>query len=759
MIRLVERTTGNIQPRTTSVLAMGLVGFLAVAAPGGDAPATGPAQQALLIGCTEYPNSPAIPELYGPGNDIPAWLARLTDPKGLAFPADGVTVLLGWPADPARRPTRANIAAAFESLAARSGPDDRVFILFSGHGAQIPIPAGQDPFDPNNFEPDGLDEIFLPADTVEGEEGPLNAIKDDEIGLWLDKIRGKGAHVLIVFDCCHSGTMARGDDLERPRLVRAQALGVKDERLADAARRAGAARKQAEAAGRDVEAEERERARARAGRDPGPGSLVAIYAAQPFETAPELPMPEGAPRTKDHYFGLLSYTLLQALEQRRGPISYQDFARMLASRYRANRGNRAPTPFCEGDLDRELLGLRRWPARADLVLDRDRGKLRVGGGELLGITPGSVLAVRRPAGSGLDEDEVLGHVRVASATATSAIVRPTAFAGRPAPPEETLPDLGRCEPVSRDFGDMRVKLFADGSPAVAAALGALAPQVRDLIDTGLEEDKAAWVLRTFAADRAAEEFGLRGLVGDHVLLLQGRGRKLANEARTPPDGGPDAPRKVFASYPAGNPSALASSLERDLPKVFKWQNVWRVAGGVAAQDGGETHGLRFEVALLEDEDDRTGGKLLRDPVLRDGQNMEFRLKNEGVEDLWVTLLYLDANLGIEQYWTGSLRQGAALKPFRTAMNVKDNSTGVEGMIVMALPLSVQRVEPDFRFLEQQPLRVPEARGRGADPSPATPFGRLMAAAALDGGTREMERRVPSTPAILSQSWILLNKKP
>ena len=78
---------------------------------------------------------------------------------------------------------------------------------------------------------------------------------------------------------------------------------------------------------------------------------------------------------------------------------------------------------------------------------------------------------------------------------------------------------------------------------------------------------------------------------------------------------------------------------------------------MSAQEGGETHGLQFEVALLKDENDRSGGELLRNPVLRDGQEMEFRLKNEGVEDLWVSLLYLDANLGIEQYWAGALRQG------------------------------------------------------------------------------------------------------
>ena len=55
-------------------------------------------------------------------------------------------------------------------------------------------------------------------------------------------------------------------------------------------------------------------------------SLVAFYAAQPFETTPELPLPEGVSHVKEHYFGLLSFTLLQTLEQRQAPITYRELA-------------------------------------------------------------------------------------------------------------------------------------------------------------------------------------------------------------------------------------------------------------------------------------------------------------------------------------------------------------------------------------------------------------------------------------------------
>ena len=122
--------------------------------------------------------------------------------------------------------------------------------------------------------------------------------------------------------------------------------------------------------------------------------------------------------------------------------------------------------------------------------------------------------------------EILGHVRVVSTSPTTAIVTPTAYGGQPAAAAEALPDLGCCELVSRDFGDMRVKLFASGSPVVAAALAAMAQDLRDLINTSVAEDKAEWVLRPFPDDRAAREFGLTSLGGDHVLLYQGQGRRL-----------------------------------------------------------------------------------------------------------------------------------------------------------------------------------------------------------------------------------------
>src|SRR5262249_29139742 len=136
---------------------------------------------------------------------------------------------------PARRPTRANIEREFRHLADQAHEGDQVVILLAGHGSQQPE---KDPPDPVNPEPDGLDEIFLPADigAWNGTKERLpGAMVDNEIGAWLGAIAAKRAYVWAIFDCCHSGTMTRGTEIVRevpPELL------VPGEELAKARQRA-----------------------------------------------------------------------------------------------------------------------------------------------------------------------------------------------------------------------------------------------------------------------------------------------------------------------------------------------------------------------------------------------------------------------------------------------------------------------------------------------------------------------------------------
>jgi hypothetical protein len=715
---------------------------------------------ALLVGCTSYPNNPGLRQLDGPANDVPLWAKLLTDSKGFAFPVENVAQLVGWPDHPKKRPTYANIVRGFEDLISKAAPDTQIVIVLCGHGTRVPIPDTQkEPLDPKNPAPDGMNGVFLAADVKEWTDEGGNGIKDIQIGDWLDRMRDKGASVWIVLDCCHAGAMTRGDsNVEASRFVAPEALGISKETLEKAATRAREAVKKAEAKGGKPREAFAQRIKPRKG---AKGSVVAFYACLPFEEEKELPLPEGRENIPENRYGLMSYHLVQCLLERRSPISYGELHHRLACQYRASRGTREPTPYVEGDIEREVLGLRSWPYRPDILLYKKDGKMRLSAGGLVGITAGSILGVHPPHGDPRNEKEELGHVRVDRTSAMIADVRPCGYGDKPAVAPNKLPDGARCEIVSRDFGDMRVRLCVEAAPALKRLWDKLTQEVREMTTIIPNEAEAEWVLRTVAPNDAKKEFGIDGLKSDHVLLLQSQGRTRDREeeraaAQRPRITGQPMLRKVYGMYPADT-KALIGGLERDLPKIFKWQNVWRVASGIQGQASGETHGLKFEVAKLKDENDRTGGELLRGGILRSGQEMEFRLRNEGNQNLWATLLYLDANLKIEIFASKVIERGKAWDPIRGTLTVNGNSFGREGMLVFAIPTAVQREEPNFRFLEQEPLQVAAKTSRSADETPRSPFGKLLGAAAFAKGTRDLVQRVPTTPAILSQSWVLVRE--
>src|SRR5437588_613294 len=93
--------------------------------------------------------------------------------------------------------------AGRSARARRAGAGTQVVILMSGHGVQVPIPESQtDPLDPKNPEPDGKDEVFLPADVKSFTRAGLeNAILDNQFDDWLTRLRARGAAVWILFDC------------------------------------------------------------------------------------------------------------------------------------------------------------------------------------------------------------------------------------------------------------------------------------------------------------------------------------------------------------------------------------------------------------------------------------------------------------------------------------------------------------------------------------------------------------------------------
>jgi hypothetical protein len=94
-----------------------------------------------------------------------------------------------------RRPTRANMTAAFDWLVGGAAAGDRLLLHYSGHGGNLPaLVAGS--------EADGRDETLVPVDYATAGE-----IRDDELRARLvERLKGTGASLRVILDCCHSGT-------------------------------------------------------------------------------------------------------------------------------------------------------------------------------------------------------------------------------------------------------------------------------------------------------------------------------------------------------------------------------------------------------------------------------------------------------------------------------------------------------------------------------------------------------------------------
>ncbi|KAI0760210.1 peptidase C14, caspase domain-containing protein [Fomes fomentarius] len=156
-------------------------------------------KKALLIAC-QYERSLAQhgQTLQGAHND-PRTLSRLLiDCYG--YKKEDITILMDDEEGQYAWPTRENILAAMKELVKGVNSGDHLVFSFSGHGAQIPNEDGT--------EEDGYDETLIAADTAYDSEKQTYSryIKDDDVRTLLVDSLPSGAHMVMIFDCCHSGT-------------------------------------------------------------------------------------------------------------------------------------------------------------------------------------------------------------------------------------------------------------------------------------------------------------------------------------------------------------------------------------------------------------------------------------------------------------------------------------------------------------------------------------------------------------------------
>lgn len=145
-----------------------------------------PVRRALLVGINQYPDPRN--NLKGCVNDVLLMGKTITEHFG--FNPEDVRLLTD------KRATTANIRERLQWLVDGAGPGSVLLFHYSGHGSQVRDRNG-DELD------DGLDEILCPYDL--DWDDPFT---DDEFAKVIESIPA-GVNFTLILDCCHSGTGTR----------------------------------------------------------------------------------------------------------------------------------------------------------------------------------------------------------------------------------------------------------------------------------------------------------------------------------------------------------------------------------------------------------------------------------------------------------------------------------------------------------------------------------------------------------------------
>ncbi len=649
------------------------------------------AKRALLVGVSEYPNLPASLQLDGPVHDAEIVHAMLLQ-RG--FDEEDIKQLLTG-AQTQDLPTRANILSALESLATSVADDDFVYLHFAGHGSRQPAKAS------DNIETNGLDEIFLPMDAAQWNSsiGSVeNAIIDDEIGSYIDRIRDRGADVWLVFDSCHSGTMTRGAAAipeVKYRRVGSDLLGIPDSLETGVE-----ANPLPEIATRGYEQGSPHQAASQQKPDPANtaerGELIAFSAAQSAETTPEMKLPRGSEARRFH--GLFTYTLMEALGAN-PRLTYQQLAQQVVSRYQSLPWQATKPLFSASDMNRPVFNEEHSVVQVYPASLR-RGRLEVQAGALMLLDAGAKIEVL--ASPLAAEDERLGTLLLEEATPLKswASVSGEESTGWPEAVYVRLLEPVASTEVSvallpaRSMNEERQQQIEDWLVQLASQGVGIAHTALDSADILVSEfDGHLWFMR---ADQSlpCEEQPLTE-PEEATCAATRLPQKLLNMPLTS-----DAEQQRLL---------LAASLQ-------KIATVTRLMASMQHLPGGQQISSSFRIERNGiTEDFPVNDK----PVLHEGDRILFDLINRAARPQDVSILFVDSQYGVYQLYPESgqpnrLGSGESLS-FQWDVNV--DTVGTEHLLVSSVP--GVGVNTDLGYLQQAPLNV-STRGLGIQLSKPAP---------------------------------------
>ena len=97
--------------------------------------------------------------------------------------------------------TRSAVVDGFRSHLGQAGPGDAALFWFSGHGSQAPVPPLL-----AHLEPSGMLQSVVCADS---RRDGVTDLFDKEIAILVARIAARGAHAVLVMDCCNADSTTR----------------------------------------------------------------------------------------------------------------------------------------------------------------------------------------------------------------------------------------------------------------------------------------------------------------------------------------------------------------------------------------------------------------------------------------------------------------------------------------------------------------------------------------------------------------------
>lgn len=650
---------------------------------------------ALIVGVSHYPSLDERMQLDGPKYDSEMVAAYLKKQRSGLFRQENIKVLADGISG-AQTPTKAAIQRGMDAIASKALEGDFVYLHFSGHGSQQPARQG------DLSETDGRDELFLPADIGAWDDSVgtvKNALVDDEIGEMIGNIRKKGAFVWVVFDSCHSGTVTRGapagEDVHM-RKVEPSALGIPQAAM-DAADRNGTKTRGKGAAP--------ESSFVKMGDSSGKaGGLVAFYAAQSTEQAPEMRLPQGEDGRLPH--GLFTFTLLQTITEHPG-ITYRRAAQEVLQRYSALNMDR-PTPLFEGDMDSRVFGSNQVDEKPQWPIEKRGGEIRIPAGNLSRLSSGSIVAFLDSPGA--DEKSAVGYAKVVNPTAMESVLQPIEYRGKKAISPNALPENGYARLVEQKM-DLSLRVarpeWKDAYPKEARE------RIQKIMDSLKPEEGSGLRLQWVGVGQPADirlAYAQAGSEQEQLWLLPPTGNLVTAGANKTPSiilkGKDDAQLKL----------ALLDNLTR----VARVVNLLRVSQGMGA--GSSAMEVMLKVKRKADGITRELSATSI-PSLYPGDEVHLLAVNTGRKPVDVNVLFVGSDYSISHWYKERIHPNGKLST--GLFRVSADSFGKERVIVVTNEAKPESEVVDLSFLAQKAM--PKTRGNAL-----TGMGALLQEAGFGG---------------------------